>query len=252
MSDPNASQIAELRRLAIAQLEESTKDLPQLVFSRSSQHLTIALLYCTIIQSCGECLNLMARPTITLPAMLRSVFESFADLRAVISDAKYPDRMIATFYAEKIRHLENMVECPTNVYHADLAKQINPAAELVQVKEALKTIEDGGSKRLNNKQRFVAAELIEEYQTLYWQLCLDSHNSMSSLQDRHIESDAAGDYELVLFKENTPADLARYYDGIIAVLADSAVKVHRALNSACSAKYEALEMELRNFRNSLA
>jgi hypothetical protein len=254
MPDPSAPQIAELRSRTVALLKASEEDLPYLVFSKGNpQHLSIALLYCTIIQSCSECLVIMAQPTITVPGMLRSIFESFADLRAVIADPKYSDRMVATFYAEKVRHLEYMIEFPTNVYHADVAKNIDPASELVKVKQLLKAIEDSGSRALfGSKPRFVAAHLIEEYQTLYWQLCLDSHNNMGSLQGRHMEPDGNGDFELVLVKQNTAPDLARYYDGIIAVLSDSAVKVHRALNSSRAEKYASLGADLKSFRESLA
>ena len=251
MREPSATEIAEFRRQAIALLRESENDLEAIAFGDDAQPLAVALLYCTILQSISECFFLLSQQTITVPGIMRGIFESFADLRAVVRHPKYAGRMLATFYAEKVRHLENMIEFPTNAYHADVMKQLDPTMELPRVRAMLKELEDRDQKPLSNKGRFVAAELVEEYQSMYWQLCLDSHNNLSALEDRHYEKRPDGSLGLVLSKENSTHDLARYYDGLVGVLLDSAIHVHKLMNTSKASKYEGLLASLQKFRNGL-
>ena len=43
---------------------------------------------------------------------------------------------------------------------------------------------------------------------MYWLLCLEGHNNMSALDDRHIEK-RGNEYDVRLFKEAQPQDLLR-------------------------------------------
>jgi len=60
----------------------------------NGQHLGLACLYATIVQSTRECLLLMSEPTVTLPVVLRSILGAYADQRALIRDPDHgrPDR----------------------------------------------------------------------------------------------------------------------------------------------------------------
>jgi hypothetical protein len=182
------------------------------------------------------------------------MLESFGDLCAVVKDPKYPERMLATFYAAKVRHLSNMIAFPHNVYHADLTKnaRFDPSAELQQVKAELRAITDRQQLPLSNKDRLIAGGLQEEHQSLYWQLSLDSHYSIQALEERHIEQEGDGSFGIVLCKENSKADLARYYDAIIGVLLDAGIKVHRFMGTPVVSRFEQLHEKLRVFRESLA
>ena len=77
----------------------------------------------------------------------------------------------------------------------------------------------------------------DPYQSIYWLLCLESHNNMSALDDRHIEKEG-DDYHAVLFKPAVLADLLRDLDALLAVAIDSGARIHSFLGTEATPRYE--------------
>jgi hypothetical protein len=143
--------------------------LPAVRFDkRRPQHVAAMCLYATILQSIEECRRLMDRPTVTVPGIMRSVLESYADLCAVIVDPEYPKKMLATLYEEQRRHLQDVINDPQNPFHAQVAAKIDPKEELSKVTASLAQLRKEGHLPLRIKDRLGAAGLANIYRTIYW------------------------------------------------------------------------------------
>ena len=214
------------------------------------QQFIAALIYATIVQSTGECLVLLATPTITAAGVLRSILESFADLCAIAMDPQYGQRMLATFAYRKQKHFENMIAEPANAFHSSLAPHIDPPTRLIEVKAELKKLKDAGYERLEPWQRFKAAGLVELYQGLYWQLSLKSHNTIAALEMRHVVNQGS-DYSLTPCQANGVMELVTYFDPLVTILLDSSLKIHNLLSSDKASKYVETMDQYRAFRSTL-
>jgi Family of unknown function (DUF5677) len=241
VTEPTPHQIAEYRAFLSKMIEESMADMGLLHFSLdSAQHLAVACMYASVVQTVRECQRLLSEPSISAPTILRSLMECHADLLATINDKHHVDRLLATFYFEKLRHVNSMLQHPANPFHADMARYIDPNAEKSQITADLAKIESHGYKRLRMEDRFSAAGLLDVYQSAYWQLCLYGHNTVPVLEERHMVKgqDNPELLELVLYKENSPSELARRLDMLSGLLLNCGFKVHTFLNTNSADTYQ--------------
>jgi len=205
---------------------------------RNPQQLTAICVYCSILElSHGEIALFDKGQTTALPIVLRSVFEAYADLRALLQDAEYYRNMYASFLEEKLRFLRNVAKSPSNPFLLGVSTGMDVNGEVADLEQEIAKYKSEGRKPLSNFARFDSGGLEHEYQSIYWLLCLESHNNMSALDDRHIEKDGS-DYHAVLFKSADPDDLLRILDSLLAVMIDSGMRVHKFLGTDATARYE--------------
>lgn len=145
--------------------------------------------------------------------------------------------MYTSLLNEKLRLLKKILSNPENPYLKGIAESV----DIVDTKSALEAeiaaLKCEGHEKLDVSERFAKAGLEGEYQSMYWLLCLHAHNNISALEDRHLEKQD-DDYNVVMFKEDEPADRIRYFDALGAVLIDSSSKVHQLLESEGASRYE--------------
>jgi hypothetical protein len=225
---PTSQDAKNFHELLSRTVDRLSRDLGLVVFRKQNgQHLILACLYSTIMQSSRECLLLMMQPTITLPSVLRSVVEAYADLRAMIIDVDHGQRIIATFEKEKRRHLRSMINSTDNPYHLDVAQHIDPRIELAKVDAELARLTALGHRPMDNKSRFEWAGLVAEYESYYWLLCLEGHNSVTALEARHVIRKENGDYELIATKDaNSPEEICRWCDALSRILIDATMRLY--------------------------
>jgi hypothetical protein len=100
---------------------------------------------------------------------------------------------------------------------------------LATAEEALESIKHKGTPR-NISEKFEAAGMKDEYKTLYAWLCSHSHNNLSALSTRHIETTESG-VEMVMYRD-TPLDDYLVWIGIACELLLRAIEVmHDLLKS---------------------
>lgn len=212
---------------------------------KHSQHHALMCLYCTIIELAhGQKALLRKGQTTALPVVLRSIFEAYADLRAVINDATYTKRMEATFIEQKALSLKNAVRTPDNRFFEDMRSGMDLPQELSRRERELEALRREGAKPLKTYERFQAGGLEHEYQSTYWLLCLEGHNNISALEDRHIEK-RGDEYAVVLFKEADPKHLVGIVEQLLQILIDSGIRVHKFLDSEAAKRFEAHGQTLR-------
>src|SRR5271166_5665704 len=124
--EPTEAHIDQFRQLLTNTLEASTQDMRHIRFEKEDpQHLAVVCIYATVVQSTRECVVLLAHPTVAVGGMIRSIVESYADMCAAIDDSGYVENMLATFYAQSLSLLNNMIRAPTNPFHGDLGKKLD-------------------------------------------------------------------------------------------------------------------------------
>jgi hypothetical protein len=248
VASPSPKQIGRYRRLLRAVLNQLLGDLPSVKFDKCHhQHLAMVCIFATIIQSVEECYRLLSKPTVTVPGTIRSVLESYADLCAVTQNASYTSKMLATFYDQQIQHLKSMLKSPGNQYHADVARHIDPAMKKIEITAELHSLKEQGHTPLKLWQRFAEGNLTSIYESAYWPLCLEGHNNVVVLEQRHIRK-TGEDYEVEMYRPNTTEDLARYYDTLTAILIDSSRRVYATLGHPLTVKYQGVIKSFDAFR----
>ena len=65
-----------------------------------------------------------------------------------------------------------------------------------------------GFHSLSNYDRLDCAGMSNEYRSLYWQLCLESHNNIATVEARHIV-ERNGGHEFILSKGNSPGTMMK-------------------------------------------
>ncbi|HZT04578.1 MAG TPA: DUF5677 domain-containing protein [Steroidobacteraceae bacterium] len=229
-ADEAARRILQYRELLGHLLDCTQRILPTVRFDkRRSQHVAAMCIYATILQSIGECHRLMDRSTVTVPGIMRSVLESYADLSAVIANPEYPKKMLATLYEEQRKHLQDVIKEPQNPFHAQLAAKIDPRAELSKVTSSLDHLRQEGHVPLRIKDRLDAAGLANIYRTVYWELCLHDHNNLAVLESRHIRRTGETQFEIDVFAENSAHQIGTSYDTLTGILADASHRLYRLL-----------------------
>ena len=246
-SDLRRTFEAKLLPLLGAVLNDSVRYLAELRFNKEHpQQLAIVCVYSTIIeQAHGEKVLIEKGQVTSMPVLLRSIMESYADLLALIADPTYVDRMLATFVKEKKRLLKSVQRSPASPYLSPLGVQMDIPQALAALDEELEQFRKKGKQPLSASDRFDAAKLTQEYQTMYWQLCLEGHNNVSALEERHIEKHGEN-YEVVLYKEARPETLVLIVDSLLGTLIDSGVKIHKFFSAAD--RFEAHQHTLNSHR----
>ena len=245
-----ATQIIEdYRAMLDAVLTDAETSFSHLIFYEPQ--LVTAAVYMTVIQSSMECAMLLKQPTVTAGGVLRSIFESYADLRALITDILYSKRMLATFHKEEARLYGDMNRDPANPYHADLARKLDPVVGYDRASKKLAELRAEGSLPLGSDDRLKAAGLEHEYRSLYWQLCLESHNNISAIERRHVEKTAQG-ISLEFRRDNRTGELLKYYDSLVSVVIDATQRIHQYTGSPAIAQWQAWRNRLTEFREKNA
>ncbi len=213
--------------------DEALNNAHELRFDKQHpQQLYASCLYATILEIIMSCLTLeKGQQLITIPILLRSLSEAYLDLVNLINDESYYDRMLATFLEEEIRLLKNIKNSLGNESNPFLVNASDaPVEELQESETRLGQLKKEGKKPIKILDKFKLAGLESVYQSVYWNLCNDSHNNISALVSRHIEQ-RGEDYEIVLFKDRGLSNPQPYFDSLSSILIQSSMLIHKLLES---------------------
>jgi hypothetical protein len=248
--DTKARCVIQYRELLGRALDSTVEILPAVKFDKHHpQHLAAICLYATILQSVSDCYRLMEGPaTVTVPGIMRSLLESYADLCAVIQDPAYPKKMLSTFYEEQRKHFEDVLKSPRNPFHADVATHIDPVAKLKEIEAELDKFRQEKHFPLSVFERFRLAGLGDLFRTIYWRLCLDAHNNIAALEQRHVRRTEGDDFEVDIFAENPSDELGMYYDTVTAILIDSSRRLYGLVGFAIPDAFSQLIAAFEKFR----
>jgi hypothetical protein len=246
--DRNNAIQAELLALLQTSGYSAIRDLATVRFNKEDRvQLFVICTYSSILELTFGCMALIEKKVTTaLPLLIRTVVEAYVDLRAIRNDPKYLRNVMSGYLKERLRliDVDNLREHP---FLAGLTEEGDLAGRKGQLEEELKGHRDAGYPPLPMHAKFDRAGMKPVYQSLYWYLCLDSHNDLSTLEERHLEGD-----EVVLFKGETNFAYTQELDALLTTLIDSSVLVHEVFKSVCADTYRQHAQTLARIREGYA
>lgn len=192
-------------------------------------HLYAAMLHASIVQLCGGCLA-MARTehTAGIPVLLRSMFEALIDLDNLVHDADFHERMDA---ANLDPFLKLLRTCPTNPLMAGLDQKHDIPTITAEFQAELDGLRARKRGQKDLRSRCIDVGRENEYTSIYTLLCLDAHNNITALIDRHVSEGESRTLQVDAFGDGSPFSLARRVFMAIGWMLESADCAHGAFQT---------------------
>ena len=148
------------------------------------QVLALAI-YGTVVELFSACVGLaqLNEPT-AIPGILRSMYESHVELDNLLHEAGYIEHIYAAGFEQTLKVMES-----TSLRQAF---KDGRKAEYDELSAKLADLKCRGKGPLKIWQRCKRAGRLEEYESLYGLFCLDAHNNMPALAERHISEKPDG------------------------------------------------------------
>jgi hypothetical protein len=182
-------------------------------------------LHATIIEQFHSCIAMVeAEASTALPNTIRSMLEAVVELENLLTDPSYYQHMEASNLEQIVKLLSH-----SHLPILDGLREKHDVDRLRGQYEAqLGELTKAGFSPLAIWRRFKRADRMDQYNTLYALYCLDAHNNVAALAERHFGS--AGD-ALMLFREvDQLATWNRMTTGL-DYLISSSVMIHSAFRT---------------------
>ena len=163
-----------------------------------------------------------------VPVLLRSLYEALVDLDNLLRDTDYRERMEADNIVQFLKVLE---ASPSNPLLAGLAERHDLVALKTELSSQLKDLHSRRRGQMDFRTRCEAMSRGNEYTSIYLLLCLDAHNNVSSLFDRHVSGRELGQVEVSVFGDGNPFGLASRVSMGVGWMLQSAEFVHGAFRT---------------------
>lgn len=231
-------------------LKELIEQMPNLKFDKNHpQHMYAICLYCTILGIAESCIILIRhKQMVTFPTVLRSLFEAHVDLLNAIEDPVYYKKMYLRFLERKLKLLTNAKRNPNNPFFSLIVASMDIDKEMSELESESEKVKTNDVKLMNVWDRFKHAKLQNEYQYIYWELCLYTHNNLSALERRHIEK-KNGDHEVFLIKDESFDRSIRYFDSLLSIMLNSSIKIHSYLETTAESYFVELKEKVKSLRS---
>ena len=189
------------------------------------RQLFMVALYGTILELCGGLISLVNEKFYTtIPSVFRAIVEAHVELKNLYSEAEYGYYMEASRYDQWINVLKEAKK-GNNPYLAKIQKWEQLDTEIQKQKRALEDLKNKGYKALKVFERFIKADMENEYRSLYNFLSCDAHSNIRALISRHIDINNE-DFKVVFYKDEPLEHHLSYLDTTAGIMIDSSVKVH--------------------------
>lgn len=185
-------------------LDKIIEYLYELTFNKNNkQHRYLIFLYCRIVELTQGCRVLIEKKIISaVPILLRTVLETFADLKNLSNDGNYINSMDASDLYEWLRIFKE-AESGDNEYLKLISKMENFKQTYAEHETELNKLKEKQIVPLNNFERFKKAEMLDEYRSVYNSLCCDSHSNIRSLLKDYTNINK-NDFTVLCFKDPDP------------------------------------------------
>jgi len=230
-------------------LDKSIEYLHELTFDKNiKQHLYLILLYCRIVELIHSCNILMKERIIAgVPILLRTVLETFADLKNLSNDQNYVNSMDASNLHEWLRIFKEAVS-GDNEYLESISKMENLKQTCAEYKTELKILDEKGFVPLKHFDRFEKAGMSDEYRSVYNSVCCDSHSNTRSLYKSYTNI-TGDDFTVIYCKDPEPFDIGGNSTILCDILVDASFIVHDYFNSGLSLKVKSINTEWEELKS---
>jgi hypothetical protein len=225
------SRIADRLVFGERALGEVVAAMPAITFDPEKRpDLYAVALHASIVQLCGGCLTLAKTEyTAGIPVLLRSLYEALVDLDNLVTDASYSERMEAANLKQLLKILGDPA-APNPLLEGLQKRQDIP--ELVRTySDELRELRSRDRDALHIDKKCEAANRKDEYKSVYALLCLDGHNNIAALADRHITGNDEANLQVAAFGDSNPLGLASRIYYAVGWMLTSAQYVHGAFRT---------------------
>lgn len=193
----------------------------QLRHTDSFSQIYALALHGTIIELFSACVGLAnwGEPT-AIPLILRSMYEALVDLDNLVHDAGYVERMEAANHYQTLRLMKS------KVLREELLKTRKEDFEKLSARLAELQVQGKGP--LSFRDRCDKVGRLGEYEGLYALFCLDTHNNIAALAERHVSERDEGPPLISYFGHQDPLAVANRIDFGLQFLFQSTHMVHGA------------------------
>ncbi len=225
--DPEAAKQIEFGDRALSDVVNA---MPMIRFDIDNlAHVYAVSLHASIVQLCGGCLALAkTEHSAGVPILLRSLYEAVVDLDNLVRDPDYRERMEA---ANLVQFLKVLEASPSNPLLAGLAERHDLVALKTELSSQLEDLHSRRRGQMDFRARCEAVSRGNEYKSIYLLLCLDAHNNVTSLFDRHLSGRESGQVEVSVFGDGNPVGLATRVSMGVGWMLQSAEFVHGAFHT---------------------
>lgn len=229
--DMNAAQ--EMLDFGDRALAAVVDAMPSIRFDAEKRFQMYAVsLHASIVQLCGGVLVLArTEHTAGIPILLRSMYEALVDLDLLVTDGHYFQRMDAANLAQMLRLLH---QSPTNPLLAGLEQRHDIGALKNQLQAELDGLHAQKRGAMDFRARCTKANRENEYLTIYQSLCLDAHNNVTALIERHLDARESAPLAINAFGDGDPLVLARRLSFGMGWMLQSAQFAHGAFRTGCA------------------
>ncbi len=211
-----------------------------------SQQLFSISLLCTIFEFTDTCYQLIKNNRYSsIPILLRNLLEANIDLINLVNCEDYSQNMAASYLNGRNKFLKEAVENTDNEYLKGLSGkddiQIKYNNSLAEQKE----LKNNGHKALLIKEKFMLAKSLDLYNSVYNELCQETHNNISALEGRHYDRKIK---KITIFKMPEEDEMLRYLDSLNGIIVTSCEKITEIIS--IKDKKELIDAvdELKNLR----
>jgi hypothetical protein len=228
--------------------QDSQNDLPHLRYKTGDeQQMFATTIYCAVLELSVNIFELIKENRYyTVPILLRTLLEAHADLINVSKDKTYPDKLFASYWAQKRRFLDDALKFPEDPF---FQKIVSMEDAIETLDEETKKLKEKGIKPVYAGEKFHSADLGAIKASVYWYLCQHTHNNLSILEDKHVKV-LDGRFGLEVFRDIAEKDKLRYIDTLASIWIESSKIIHEFLRSEKSQRYAGLITSLNYCRDT--
>jgi len=205
-------------------------------------HRNLVCLYATILElTASACILIREGVSIGVPILLRSALEASLDFANLASDRKYGYYMEAAERHEWTKMLRHAKE-GNNPFLTAMAKRSEADDALNRMSRELAELKKKGYRPLGPKEKFEKANMEPIYQSMYNDLCCDSHNNIRALITRHM--DVPPHHEDFAVDFCPPIDfegILPYVDTFCGIVMSTTETLHRILKTGSEVRINELK-----------
>jgi hypothetical protein len=206
-------------------------------------------LHATIVELFDSCLAMAERnATAGIPVVLRSIYEALVDLDNLLTSADYVKHMEAANLEQICKLLD---QAGANPLFEGLSERVDAPSKLAEYRQRLSDLKAEGIEALRFSTRCKRVGRENEYRTMYGLFCLDSHNNMAALADRHLD-EQDGKVQVNFFAEPHLPSIRQRLSFGTGFLLQSAHMIHSAFQTGQIGAIVSLEQEYEERRRRLA
>jgi hypothetical protein len=182
-----------------------------------------------------------------IPSLFRTFLETYVEFYNLVREPKYGYYMDASDVKEWLRVLKAARDTE-NPYLSNISALPNLLSIILEKERQLQDLKTRGYNPLTIQQKFKRAEMLEEYQSFYNFLCMESHSNRRALINRHANI-SNNDYDLAFYKNDPNEKYLQYMDSAAGLLVSATIDIHDHLESSARSQVDDLRQELEMVRS---